>query len=696
MTIRLIHCEDQKFEEFDDPPEEYAILSHTWQRDRRGNEKEVTYQIFQAQPKGKRQGHEAGWEKVEKACDIALKHKIKWIWIDSCCINKTDIQELTEAVNSMYQWYEQSRICIAYLGDLDGTELTSCTWFLRGWTLQELIAPSKVLFYNKRWEYCGSKNGYNIEDNYNEAKDLSSQVADISGIDRDLLREKDSVLIKRSLSSVPACQKMYWASKRKTTKAEDMAYCLIGIFGINHMHLKYGEGRGAFIRLQEEIIKQSNDSTLFAWQVLHPDQCITENLLNLDEKGPFERISEFPKSRRRLHGIFACHPGEFQLAREIKPKQHIIYNDEITVTSRGIKLTNPLWGEGPCEPFTMPLHCYDDHQKPCKPLGITLRWVGDNVYARTDIRNLPYFEPAKVLPSQDEIFVIRKADHLWDRIGRLHRNSICIPKMLGSELERTKVSPGFLWSERHELFMTTGKMFPVGYATYKVLQDENSIVRLIFGLDYEEKPWFHLVEPGSPLEPSISEMRRVYLDRIWREAIQEQSKSLDLMINPVSGQESQSYQVHVEGVIEEKTLDAQPIFHLDLKVVRYPIGDTRYQTMAPNTMSPASQPSGTFPTVADTSQKMSSARSGGQNDSTDRHAEPVPHMSPSTSSSGASRTRVEQVLLVQTQNSSSSAGAPPSSPATSASTELPSSVEKKKKNQKLVGVSIVKRLDFID
>ena len=730
MTIRLIHCRELKFEEFHDPPEEYAILSHTWRRDKRGNETEVTYQDFQARPKRRRRGRKRGWRKVETACDIALEHNLEWIWIDSCCINKNDIQEVTEAINSMYQWYEQSRICIAYLRDLDGTELTSCTWFLRGWTLQELIAPSKVLFYNKYWEYCGSKNGYDIENKYDEAKDLSSRVADISGIDRDLLRTNDSVLIKRSLSSIPACQKMYWASKRKTTKAEDMAYCLIGIFGINHMHLKYGEGRGAFIRLQEEIIKQSSDSTLFAWQVINPVQCITENLLNLDEKGPYESLFEFPESHRSFHGIFACHPGEFQLASKIKPKQHIIYNDEITVTSRGIKLTTPLWGAGPCEPFTMPLHCYDHNQKPCKPLGIALRWVGDNVYARTSIQDLPYFEPAKVLPSQDEIFVTRKVDDLWDCIGLLHRNSIRIPKMLGGQLERINVSPGFLWSERYELFMTIGKMFPVGYATYNVPQDENSVVRLIFGLDYEEQPWFHLVEPGSPMEPLVLEMRRVYLDRIWREAIQEQSKSLDFMINAVSGQQSQPYQVHVEGprVVEKKTLHNQTIFHLDLKAVMYNtsqgnsstdksasafstqgdpvqtqishnlasnppspvlnIGNVRHQTMAPNAMSPASQLSVTLPTTAYTSQKLSSAHSDGQNGSTDTYTEPVPSMSPNTDFRwGVSKTRVKQQVSVQTQNSPLSAGAPLSSSASSAGKKLLSF-----KEERLVGASYSQKI----
>ena len=686
MTIRLIHCREGKFEEFHNPPE-YAILSHTWRRGKRGKEKEVTYQDFQTRPKGKRQGHKGGWKKVEMACDtaLALEHKIEWIWIDSCCINRNDIQELTEAINSMYQWYEQSRICIAYLGDLDGIELTSCTWFLRGWTLQELIAPSRVLFYNKRWEYCGSKNGYNIENIYHKAKDLSSQIADISGIDRDLLREKDSILIKRSLSSVPACQKMYWASKRKTTKAEDMAYCLIGIFGINHMHLKYGEGRGAFVRLQEEIIKQSNDSTLFAWQVLDPDQCITENILHLNEREHNKSLFEFDKNHRSFHGIFACHPGEFKLASKIKPKQHIIYNDEITVTSRGIKLTTPLWGEGPCEPFTMPLHCYDHDQKPRKPLGITLRWVGNNIYARTKIQDLLYFEPAKVLPSQDEIFVIRKADHLWNCIGRLHRNSIRIPKMLGSPLERTKVSPGFLWSETHELFTTFGTMFPVGCASYEVLQDQDITVRLVFGLDYEEKPWFHLVEPGSPLAPSMSEMRRAYLDRIWREANLKQSRSIDFMIITAPGQKSQIYQVHVEGVMEKKTLHNQPIFHLDLKAIMYPIDNARYHTMAASTMSPASQLSGPLPTVPHPLWKMFSARSGGQNGPTDRHAEPVPDMSPNTSFSGDSKTRVEQELVVQTQNSRSIAGATPSSPADSVSTKRLCVGRKK-----LVGVSSFK------
>ena len=103
----------------------------------------------------------------------------------------------------------------------------------RGWTLQELIAPSKALFYNKLWRYCGSNNGYDFRDGYSWDTDLNHRIGKLTAIDRELLGKADSVQKTQYLSSIPACQKMYWASKRGTTKDKNMAYCLIGIFESN-------------------------------------------------------------------------------------------------------------------------------------------------------------------------------------------------------------------------------------------------------------------------------------------------------------------------------------------------------------------------------------------------------------------------------------------------------------------------------
>jgi len=132
-------------------------------------------------------------------------------------------------------------------GNIDGTQpqqLGKSRWFTRGWTLQELIAPSNVIFFSNDWEEIGT----NIS--------LQASITKITGIPKDVLLEDE-------LEHCSIAQRMSWASKRKTTRVEDIAYCLMGIFGVN-MPMLYGEGDKAFFRLQEEIMKISDDHTIFA------------------------------------------------------------------------------------------------------------------------------------------------------------------------------------------------------------------------------------------------------------------------------------------------------------------------------------------------------------------------------------------------------------------------------------------------
>jgi hypothetical protein len=118
-------------------------------------------------------------------------------------------------------------------------------WWTRGWTLQELIAPATVDFYDKDWKVLGIR------------RSLEDKIAFITGIDIRILRGDDP-------SSCSVAQRMSWAAYRVRTRAEDMAYCLLGLFNVN-MPMLYGEGKRAFVRLQEEIMKVTEDYTLFAW-----------------------------------------------------------------------------------------------------------------------------------------------------------------------------------------------------------------------------------------------------------------------------------------------------------------------------------------------------------------------------------------------------------------------------------------------
>lgn len=149
----------------------------------------------------------------------------------------------------MFQWYKSAKVCYVYLDDISDdieSNLAQCRWITRGWTLQELIAPREVIFHSKNWHVLGTRS------------ELSANLATITGIHKPFL-------LGRSLRSASIAQRMSWAAKRATTREEDIAYCLLGIFDIN-MLLLYGEGPKAFRRLQEILSREyPYDHSLFAW-----------------------------------------------------------------------------------------------------------------------------------------------------------------------------------------------------------------------------------------------------------------------------------------------------------------------------------------------------------------------------------------------------------------------------------------------
>lgn len=245
--MRLINTSSLEYEEFeltDAPP--YAILSHTWVG------AEISYQDVLNDRKA---GRKTQYAKLVEGCHAAEKHGFEYFWIDSCCIDKTNHVELSEAINSMFKWYQQAGICLAYLADVPPTvtdttdsesDFGKSKWFERGWTLQELIAPLEVEFLAYDWSKLTTKT------------ESCLALAMITGIPTDFL-------LGRQLETASVAMRLSWASNRVTTKAEDIAYCLMGIFDL-HMPLLYGEGESkAFRRLQQEIISELDDHSIFAW-----------------------------------------------------------------------------------------------------------------------------------------------------------------------------------------------------------------------------------------------------------------------------------------------------------------------------------------------------------------------------------------------------------------------------------------------
>ncbi|KAI0424698.1 heterokaryon incompatibility protein-domain-containing protein [Xylaria sp. FL1042] len=240
--MRLINTVTFELREFfDDLKPEYAILSHTWGP----AVDEVSYQDMAC---GKwRTINNNGAAKIRGFCTIAYENGYEWGWIDTCCIDKSSSAELSESINSMYRWYQEAHICYALLNDAnDKSDLHSSRWFTRGWTLQELLAPPEVEFYNSEWrEIC-------------TRSEASKEISRITGV-----TTKALVGLTR-LTNYSVATRMSWAARRSTTREEDIAYCLLGIFEVN-MPLLYGEGTKAFQRLQEEILKTTEDYTLLAW-----------------------------------------------------------------------------------------------------------------------------------------------------------------------------------------------------------------------------------------------------------------------------------------------------------------------------------------------------------------------------------------------------------------------------------------------
>ncbi|EIW61175.1 uncharacterized protein TRAVEDRAFT_116171, partial [Trametes versicolor FP-101664 SS1] len=268
---RFLHTWTGAFVWVEDPKQvSYAILSHTWRTPLQGGEQSYDHiRIFQdslalytlqnpptspIDPPTIFTHCPTLSDKIKGVCYIAREAGYQLLWMDSCCIDKSSSSELSEAINSMYEWYRLADVCYVYLEDVpigpDPTRADSkfrtSRWHTRGWTLQELIGAERVVFLSNTWRLLGTKMG------------LAPTLAEITGVDHDILTGRVSV------DSVSVARRMSWAAGRQTTRIEDQAYCLMGLFRV-HMSPIYGEGTNAFLRLQEAIIRTIPDQTIFAW-----------------------------------------------------------------------------------------------------------------------------------------------------------------------------------------------------------------------------------------------------------------------------------------------------------------------------------------------------------------------------------------------------------------------------------------------
>jgi hypothetical protein len=235
----------------------YAILSHTWGAD----EEEVSFEDL-AKNSGK---DKAGYKKIQLCGGQAKRDGLQYFWVDTCCINKANKAEHSLAIRSMFRWYRKAARCYVYLPDVTAshvvceedasppawdTEFRQSKWFTRGWTLQELLAPSVVEFFSRDWHKLGDR------------VSLKTQIYEVTTI-------PFRVLKGAPLSQSSTDERFRWRQLRHTKLKEDAAYCLSGIFDVDIAPV-YGEGtEEAFRRLHDKIRSREES-------VRHREECLRD------------------------------------------------------------------------------------------------------------------------------------------------------------------------------------------------------------------------------------------------------------------------------------------------------------------------------------------------------------------------------------------------------------------------------------
>ncbi|KAI6016669.1 hypothetical protein BKA83DRAFT_685111 [Pisolithus microcarpus] len=275
---------------------QYVTLSHRWGKGEpslRDIEGRTIYGV----------SIEGGFGKLQAFCRVSLEWNYLWAWSDTCCIDKHSSAEVQETIGSMFAWYRQSALTIVYLSDVaDTASLGSSEWFERGWTLQELLAPRSLLFYTENWSL------YKNSPSLNHKTDVAmlAELECVTGIERRFFKSFSPGMDN-------ACSRLQWASLRHTTRPEDIAYSLFGIFNV-HLPVMYGESaENALGRLLAEIVSQSGDISVLDW---------------VGEPSPF-------------HSCFPAHITSYQMLRS--PTSQPNAEEQCSVISQQPTLFKVLW-----------------------------------------------------------------------------------------------------------------------------------------------------------------------------------------------------------------------------------------------------------------------------------------------------------------------------------------------------------------
>ncbi|KAI6156833.1 hypothetical protein BKA82DRAFT_3966222, partial [Pisolithus tinctorius] len=232
---------------------EYVMLSHVWQ-----GLNEPSFQDIKVEFK-------SIWdlpdtllnEKLRNFCQETRRIGYRWAWSDTCCIDKSMDLILNHSLTSMYKWYADSAATLVFLADVAHLskpgDLAHSVWMTRAWTLQELLSPNVIFFYDSEWEpYLGD-----TDSNHKESPEIMEELADAIKVSR-------GTIVTFSPDDLGVREKLRLASTRNATVEEDVAYSLIGIFK-SEIRPHYDEGADALGYLLEEIVDRSGEVTVLAW-----------------------------------------------------------------------------------------------------------------------------------------------------------------------------------------------------------------------------------------------------------------------------------------------------------------------------------------------------------------------------------------------------------------------------------------------
>jgi hypothetical protein len=399
-------------------PPPYAILSHRWES------QEITFKTLD--PKALRnldsstvsKDFRASAEKIRGSCRVARQQGFDHVWIDTVCIDKSSSEELRVALSSMFKWYREAAICHAYLNDVTFFQIGEhyadmfCSnnesrkgqpseWFERGWTLQELLAPRKLEFYDKSWNWIGTRD------------QLAPIVGKVAGISADYLRDpRDGGTGKARFREASIATKMSWMAGRRTTAVEDIAYSMLGIFNVD-LTPRYGEGVRAFTRLQAVILLNwgTFDESLFAWE------CPPDGLLRC-----YRNWDTIPTFKENVWGLLAPSPDCFSKSANIVVIPHKVVQrlgDGFTRSNHGVAVTLGIW-EVKSKMFSttkseiaLPLNCWMMRGQVREAVVLSLSRVSGTSYRRTQCTRLSYQQGAKVgnnrFGGQDQLHTVAVA-----------------------------------------------------------------------------------------------------------------------------------------------------------------------------------------------------------------------------------------------------------------------------------------------